>query len=254
MIYIFDGSYQGLLCAVFTAFERKQFDIQLTTVELYQENLFEPSLAIISDQQKAERIINGLQKILPKDMVSNFWKAYLSEDPAIPQVLFRLMITLFKGNKTFMANYGNKDVLYFFQTLKKVSRERHRVKAFVRFQKSEDGLYTAIIEPDFNVLPLVASFFRNRFADQAWLIYDNKRKYGLHYNLQQITEVALTSSETQSLQKQQNLVQLDISDKRYETMWKSYFESTNIAARKNMKLHLQHVPKRYWKYLPEKQR
>ncbi|MGY0039832.1 DUF4130 domain-containing protein [Pedobacter sp. NJ-S-72] len=39
----------------------------------------------------------------------------------------------------------------------------------------------------------------------------------------------------------------------YAVLWKDYFKSTNIAARKNTKLHIQHVPKRYWKYLTEKQ-
>ncbi|HCV81945.1 MAG TPA: DNA metabolism protein, partial [Zunongwangia profunda] len=38
----------------------------------------------------------------------------------------------------------------------------------------------------------------------------------------------------------------------FQKLWKSYFESTNIKSRKNTKLHLQHVPKRYWKYLTEK--
>ena len=38
----------------------------------------------------------------------------------------------------------------------------------------------------------------------------------------------------------------------YQVLWKSYFDSVNIPERKNMKLHLQHVPRRYWKYLSEK--
>jgi probable DNA metabolism protein len=38
----------------------------------------------------------------------------------------------------------------------------------------------------------------------------------------------------------------------YQVLWKSYFDSVNIKERKNPKLHLQHVPRRYWKYLSEK--
>jgi probable DNA metabolism protein len=38
----------------------------------------------------------------------------------------------------------------------------------------------------------------------------------------------------------------------YQTLWNDYFKSTNIASRINPKLHTQHVPKRYWKYLSEK--
>jgi len=39
----------------------------------------------------------------------------------------------------------------------------------------------------------------------------------------------------------------------YQELWQVYFKSVNIAARKNMKLHIQHMPKRYWKFLTEKQ-
>lgn len=252
MTYIFDGSYVGLLSAVFTAFERKQFHILLNTENNRQDSLFEQPVIIISDEGKATRIWNGLDKIISKNNVQDFWKAYLSEDPKIYQVIFNIIVSLFQGNKDILANYGNPDVLSFHQTLKKVGRERHRVKAFVRFQKSEDGLFTAVMEPDFNVLPLVASFFRNRYADQRWLIYDKKRNYGLYYDLQYVTEVTLTVEQSRSIQKSNSHIQIDANDKRFESMWKSYFDSTNIVARKNMKLHLQHVPKRYWRYLPEK--
>ncbi|RYZ23730.1 MAG: DUF4130 domain-containing protein, partial [Chitinophagaceae bacterium] len=45
----------------------------------------------------------------------------------------------------------------------------------------------------------------------------------------------------------------DEAESIYQELWKQYFKSVNIAARKNTKLHIQHMPKRYWKYLPEKQ-
>ena len=50
-----------------------------------------------------------------------------------------------------------------------------------------------------------------------------------------------------------NYIPGDIEAKWYQH-WldKNYFKSTNIVARKNTKLHTQHVPKRYWKYLTEK--
>ena len=39
----------------------------------------------------------------------------------------------------------------------------------------------------------------------------------------------------------------------YQTMWKAYFQAVTIPERRNLKLHLRHVPKRYWPYLTEKQ-
>ena len=40
--------------------------------------------------------------------------------------------------------------------------------------------------------------------------------------------------------------------KLYQQLWCTYFDSVNITARKNMKLYIQHMPKRYWRYLTEK--
>ncbi|MEJ2898553.1 putative DNA modification/repair radical SAM protein [Acinetobacter sp. NS-4] len=39
---------------------------------------------------------------------------------------------------------------------------------------------------------------------------------------------------------------------QYDQLWKNYFHSVNIQARQNMKLHIQYVPKRYWRYMNEK--
>src|SRR5690554_2307617 len=88
----------------------------------------------------------------------------------------------FRVNTSILENFGDQDVLLFHQTLRKISRERHRMKAFVRFNKTSDGMFFALIEPDFNVLPLILPFFKNRYTDQSWLIYDVKRKYGCHYD------------------------------------------------------------------------
>lgn len=74
------------------------------------------------------------------------------------------------------------------------------MKAYVRFKLTKDQLYYAFVEPDHNVLPLIAGHFKGRYAGQRWLIYDVKRKYGIYYDLQTVTTVeidfnsAITSS------------------------------------------------------------
>jgi hypothetical protein len=35
-------------------------------------------------------------------------------------------------------------------------------------------------------------------------------------------------------------------------LWRSYFATFDIRERRNPKLHLRHLPRRYWQYLPEK--
>lgn len=253
MKYIYDGTYAGLLSAVFESFERKHFAVSLTAKELYAESLFFETLEIYTDTKKATRVTQGLKKHLTAAGVYDMYKVFLSEDDKARDALFYIIQQIFLGTKNILENFGDERVLLFDKTLTRVNRERHRMKAFIRFQKSNEGMYYALVEPDFNVLPLVVEFFKNRYADQSWLLYDLKRNYGLMYDTRQVTEVQLDKPDENSLSIQTSEITLDEKELHYQNLWKQYFKSTNIVARKNMKLHLQHVPRRYWKYLVEKQ-
>ena len=121
------------------------------------------------------------------------------------------------------------------------------MEAFVRFQKTGDGIYYSLVEPDYNVLPLISKHFEKRYADQSWLIYDGRRNYGIYYDLQSVATVQLQRSS----EGDEHV--FDVSEDKYQQLWKQYFRSVNIPARKNMRLHLQHMPRRYWKNLVEKQ-
>ncbi len=254
MNYIFDGSYAGFLCCVFNYFSRQDEDPNALLVDgkdALQSSFFDTNETIMTDDSQAKRVQKGLESKLGKSIAKDFFRVFLSEDPKAWLSSFIIISKIFKNQPDILNNFGDKDVLYFSQTLKKVSRERHRMKAFIRFNKSNDGLFFAIIEPDFNVLPLIVDFFKNRYADQKWLIYDVKRNYGLIYDTINITEVKLSTNQTNSLIKTPTIT-LDEKDSHYQNLWNRYYKSTNIEAKRNIKLHLQHVPKRYWKYLPEK--
>ncbi|MDX1784336.1 MAG: TIGR03915 family putative DNA repair protein, partial [Aequorivita vladivostokensis] len=107
------------------------------------------------------------------------------------------------------------------------------------------------IAPDFNVLPINATHFKKRYADQNWLIYDLKRKYGIYYDLKNVKTVQLEISEAINTQKEApNFFTLE--EIQFQKLWGNYFKNSNIASRKNMRLHIKHIPKRYWKYLTEK--
>ncbi len=124
------------------------------------------------------------------------------------------------------------------------------MEAFIRFQKLSDGTFYAAIEPDFNVLPLLIKHFRDRYADQKWLIYDLKRKYGIYYDLDKVEYMEVEFSTDGDKSK---LPEIYFGDEQlYQHLWKNYFNSVNIPSRKNLKLHLRHIPKRYWRHLTEK--
>lgn len=249
MIIAYDGSWYGLMTLIFEVYEYRM-DVHAISRnnETTQQHLFGEKHLVYTDSNKAERVLKGIVLKAGKDVVQELYCAYLSEQNDIELLILRL-VQYYLGSKVKVsANYGHEDVLKLKQITKSVSRERHRFKAFVRFRQMEDGLYMARIEPDFNILPLISSHFKNRYADQLWLIYDVKRDYGIYYDKSEVTEVHFDF-----IPSDQNVMdKAHENELLYDDLWKRYFQSVNIKERKNMKLHIQHVPKRYWKYLNEK--
>lgn len=253
VIYVFDGTLEGLLTAIFEFYERKPGKIQLVAINHFESVLLDEVLQITSDETKAKRVWNGLKKKIGPDWLLRFYKAFLSEDAATFQQLFNFACYIFDNAAGAEKNFGHPAVLAVSKMDKSVNREKHRMKAFIRFQETADDFFYAAIEPDFNVLPLIMPFFKNRYADQPWIIYDLKRHYGLYYDLNRVEEIVL--EEKPKLKTASTFLSEDVlhnKEQLYGLLWKDYFKSTNIPARKNMKLHIRHVPKRYWKYLTEK--
>ncbi len=247
----YDGSFEGFLTAVFEVYEYKITLPHFIKANTGTASLFGSIHNVQSSRDKALRVSVKLKAKLSSIAFANLYKTFLSEIQDIENVMYRYIFYVLSTDNIVENNYANPDVLLLQQTAKKVHREKHRMEAFVRFQLTKDQLFYCIIQPDFNVLPLIAGHFEKRYADQRWLIYDSRRNYGLYYDLQQTNEITLAFS--QNINDDALLKTIcDEKEELYQMLWRQYFSSVNIAARKNMKLHIQHIPKRYWRYLTEK--
>lgn len=183
------------------------------------------------------------------NMLSYVW---LSEVEKSDELLFRYIRKTFDSKESIELNFADDDVLQLRNLAKKVNTEKHRLIEFVRFQKAADDIFFAPVTPDHNCLPLVISHFTDRFTDQKWIIYDTKRNYGYFYDLKTVTEMTLDSTHLFPAGKlDEELMAKD--EKLFQELWKGYFKSMTIKERINPKLQRQLLPKRYWKYLTEKQ-
>lgn len=247
MILLYDQTFEGWLSCVFEVYERKLTNVTICTKDNIQTSVFSTVLEIHTDEHKAERVYNGLKKRLKGEVLSHLFQAWLSELSGIETIMLSYACYVFDSDRQIAQDYSHAAVLKIEQINKMVHREKHRMEAFVRFQLTKDGMYYAMIEPDFNVLPLIKKHFQHRYADQCWLIYDAKRKYGIYYDLTQVITVQLSFEG-----KEYASLVLQEEEELYQHLWQQYFKHTNISSRKNPKLHIQHMPIRYWKYLTEK--
>jgi probable DNA metabolism protein len=248
---IHDGSFEGWLTTVFEVYEHGHKEVSIYNYNTYQKSLFGEAYFVTTDEAKAKRVWEGLGKKLSSNATHQLHKTWLSEIPGIENILLHYVQYAFSSPLSIEKDFSHPAVLTVADTAKKVHREKHRMEAFIRFQLTKDQLYYAIVEPDFNVLPLIQTHFKTRYADQRWMIYDARRKYGLYYDLQRVDSIQVNFEEDTNSGKDISAI-YDEAEPLYQHLWKTYFGSVNIAARKNMKLHIQHMPRRYWKYLTEK--
>ena len=240
---VYDGSFEGLLTAIFQVYEERLQEVILVPEASNEPDFFSESISVITDEHKADRVWRGI-KAFP-EFRTTIYRSFLSEKPKVELAILEAVRYVLKTKNA--SDFGHPAVLKLAQLSREVGREKHRMEAFVRFKRTVDDTYVAVVEPDFNVLPLIARHFKKRYADQVFMIYDRKRNYGLYYDLQKMEFVTLQDFSEEGLQHV-----LHTQEAHFDAMWRDYFKSTGIQSRINKKLHLRHVPKRYWKYLNEK--
>ncbi|UZO81076.1 TIGR03915 family putative DNA repair protein [Aquimarina sp. ERC-38] len=246
----YDESFDGFLSCIFYIFEYKLSVYDITPLRSETTELFASTTQVFTNPEKSKRVWDKFCELTDKKVQAKVLKAFLSEIKGVENTLGYFIKKVLTEQKDFSIDYGDAEVLKIQQVAKMVHREKHRMEAFIRFQKTKDDLYVATIEPDFNVLPLILKHFESRYADQKWLIFDVKRNYGIFYDLQKVETITadfFTISNTKIAMEHLAEGELD-----FQKLWATYFSSVNIKSRKNNKLHLQHIPRRYWKYLTEK--
>ncbi|HEX8657918.1 MAG TPA: TIGR03915 family putative DNA repair protein [Hymenobacter sp.] len=250
--YTYDGTFEGLLTVLFTIYDWRAAPNSIQPEATAQTGLFAQPAYRETDEALATRVWDGLLKTMDQEARTRLYHVFLSEDPERELLIFRYVDLALRTARDISENYANADVRRIQRLAQQMFREKHRMEAFVRFEKTADDLFHATIDPDFDVLPLIAAHFTKRYADQRWLIYDRRRHYGLYYDL---TRTDVVQFEQQKPQKSTELsaTVLDEREPLFKLLWQAYFDHVNIPERKNLKLHRRHMPLRYWKYLSEKQ-
>jgi probable DNA metabolism protein len=261
-VYTFDNTLDGLLTAVFDSFALHQQEVTLLC-DGEQLPLFagEPH-RVHTDEAKASRVWKGLEKHLSREALHIITVSWQSEERELNQPLFNLICKVFRTTPDpslkmdIMRNASDPDVLAVRNTCRRVLHEVLRMKQFIRFQKAKDGTYIAVVSPDHDVLPMVIDHFQDRFRDQPWLIYDAKRHYG-YYCTEGNEPIRITFEDEaavpfdlQNGKLSDNV--LSENDHLFQDLWRTYFKAICIRERMNPCKQLSDMPRRYWRYMTEK--
>ena len=248
LVFETDGTFEGLLTAIFEAYAGKSPPDDIEPAGRDQLRLFERRISIATDSGKSDRVWKGLKKYLGSKRRQRLVEAYLSGCTGVATMIFKCVWDTIPDVTKQMTRPNLTSFIQIENLSQKVRREAHRMKGFIRFQQTGKDHYFALIAPKYDVLSLIRRHFESRFADQKWIIYDKQRNYGLCYDLRQVRELRLDPADLKAFCTE------DYPSEQFcQTLWKRYYEAVNIRHRKNVRLHLRQLPRRFWTYLPEKQ-
>ena len=246
----------GLLTAVFDAFSLKEQPEQLLAKGDALPLFCDHTYSVTTDDEKARRVWTGLEKQLSHEAVRLISVSWLSELSELSTPLFQYVCKVFRQGDI-SKNFADSDVLTVTNIARRVLHEQLRMKQFIRFQKAKDGTYLAVVSPDHNVLPIIIDHFQDRFNDQPWLIYDAKRHYGCYYEgADKPIRVTFEDETTVPFNLADGKLSDDVlssDDQLMQELWRTYFKAICIRERMNPRKQLKEMPRRYWKYMTEKQ-
>lgn len=242
--FYFDGSFEGLLTAIYDAYYRRETSCRILSEKNIQQSICDKNVFIRTDNEKSTKVYNAINKKISNSALKNVYHAYLSELDDISEYIFEYLKMGFKVGKSVDLFLSDDRVLKIHSASQKVTRECHRMLGLLRFRKLDSDFYYAAFSPDYNITILLCPHFKERLSDQNWVVHDLKRNFAGIYNKEECIFIDLPSE----FQHQTN-----INGDSFEALWKEYFKNICIKERINLKLHKQFVPIRYWKYLIEKQ-
>lgn len=241
--FLFDGTFEGMLTAVFQIYAQKETDAVLENACLPDsETLFE-TVRVETDDEQFRRVFRALHEKISPAFLQDVYFAYLSEVPGSADAALQyIRLGLQEGAR--LRNALQVPVVREIRELRrKVGDEAHRFKGLLRFHTAKNGVFVADFEPDYNVITLLANHFAARLKNEYFIIRDLRRGIAVVYDKKEWVLVPLG----------RDIAPADTEEDAFARLWQMYFREIAVPGRENRRQQLQYMPRRYHKYLTELQ-
>ncbi|MDR2492775.1 MAG: TIGR03915 family putative DNA repair protein [Coriobacteriales bacterium] len=244
IFYLYDGSLEGLLSAVFLAFDSKENPSDILVEEGLQYSLLGSYQSVSTDLDHAERVMTGIVSTLGARCYEEVRSVYLSDEDHKGGVILRFLQYAFKHGRHSLLHLAHPAVNEFKEMLLRVTNEAHFIMMFARFAELEGGVFFARVEPRANVVPIVMEHFAERFNIQPFVLFDRAH---------QLAGVFDTSSwwlvDTRRLDV--TFPDNSRSEEGFQSLWQTFFDTIAIEERHNPVCQRNFMPKRFWGTLCE---
>lgn len=205
-------------------------NIRLVREPVYQQTLFDEYIHVDADNDKVEKVIRSIKKSISEQAYHYVFYASLSKQEDALQAIYNFLRVGFAVGSRVCFMYANPYVMRMTELKRKIGNESHFFKEFSRFTSLDNKVYVCHIEPENNVITLVAEHFADRMPSEHWVMVDDKRKIAVvHPKDEDIYLRYLTDAEFETLSRSEEY------EDEYTEMWRSFFRVIGIKERENPK-------------------
>jgi len=246
--YLYDGTLEGLLSAVFLAYERHEQPEDIVTEHSYEPRLGQSAIWCETDYERAKRVRLGVVREAGEHVFNAIMRASVTDNPRKGVAVYRLIRYIMDAHSgrnkhlNVLADLANPVVADVMAFNRHVLNEAENMRQFIRFSHLENGVWFARCNPNASVVPLVMGYFAERFNIQPFIIYDENHHIAGIYDGSDWSLVADDVVDIPSRTAQ---------DAYMEQLWKTFYDAMAIDARYNPELRCHFMPVRLWKNLPE---
>lgn len=238
MKYIYDGSFEGLFTAIFEAYSVIE-NVNFST-ESEQVNFFE-DIHTRTDLEKYERVKKSIIEKFSKRFFNELVIIYHSDNLKKADVIAKCVKGVYVHGIKYLNSVNEEAVLY-RKILKNFGSENHDYKGLLRFREIQDGFLFAEFTPHNDILKFITPHFLRRMPNEKFVIYDVRRN----------TAAFCVEGKCEFMEVEQIAAEDSEREKFFKSAWQKFYSTVGIDERKNTKLMVLNMPKKYWKYLPEK--
>lgn len=243
-IFLYDGTFEGFMCAAFHIISEgidKDRAIIVSKNE-YQPMFIDSVREVQNDFKTFLEMRKGIIEKADSNVFKKIYYAFLSDTKDKEGYILRYIFSVLEHGKKIKYLYSNDIVNAVEKMAKNVSREIGKYMGLMRFYETDEGFLYAKFEPKNDIIKPIAYFFINRLNEFCWAVHDVKRNKIAIYDKKRVQFLTCSNLKLEKTQQ----------DEMFQMLWKTYFKAMAIEERKNLKLQQQNMPKRYWKYLVEK--
>lgn len=240
LIYVYDGSFYGLMCCIHESFYKREIPSEIVTKDSYEPSLF-AAREILSDEEKALKVKRSIREKISDAVLDDVERCYFSCTPNKEMLILKYVILGFKYGAGVTGRLADDTVNEMFKAVKTFSREAYLYREFLRFTEN-DGVLSSVIEPKNFVLPYIASHYADRLGGLSFFIYDKTHGAAIISQNRQCRIVEVEDFV---------LPAADENERKYRELWKRFYNTIGIKERYSDKRRMTMMPKRYWSHLTE---